>query len=106
MYFFWIHCRACIGFIALRTTLAHVETDQNCVAGAMNYLNEHNVNYTFVMIYGTTTPKQKATIMAKAAVDIELYKDLWTWFINNNWCEESSASPISNDVRALTPSII
>ena len=35
------------------------KTDQNCVTGAMNYLNEHNVNNIFVMICGTTTPKQK-----------------------------------------------
>ena len=49
----------------------------------MNYLQEHNVNNVFVMICGTTTPKQKEAIMAKTAVDVELFKDLQTWFINN-----------------------
>ena len=82
------------------------ETDQNCVTGTMNYLQEHNVNNIFVMICGTTTPKQKATIMAKTAVDIELFKDLRTWFINNSLCKEFRDSPIPNDVSALSPTII
>ena len=42
----------------------------------MNYLNEHNVNNIFVMICGTTTLKQKVVIVAKTAVDIELFRDL------------------------------
>ena len=50
------------------------KTNQNCVTGTMNYLKEHNVNNIFVMISGTTTPKQKAAIMAKTAVDVELFK--------------------------------
>jgi hypothetical protein len=57
------------------------ETDHQCVSGAFNFLNEQNVNNIFVMICGTTTPKQKAAIMSKTAVDIELFKDLRTWFI-------------------------
>ena len=58
------------------------------------------------MICGTTTPKQKAAIMAKTAVDIELYRDLQTWFINNSLCKEFSDGPIPNDVRELTLTII
>ena len=58
------------------------------------------------MICGITTPKHKAAIMAKTAVDIELYKDLQTWLINNSLCKELSDSPIPNDVRALTLTII
>ena len=72
----------------------------------MNYLKEHNVSNIFVMICGTITPKQKATIMAKTAVDIELFKDLQTWFINNSLCKEFKDSPIPNEVLALSPTII
>ena len=60
------------------------ETDQNCVTGTMNYLNEQNINNIFVMICGTTTPKQKSAILAKTAVDIQLFKDLCTWFVKNS----------------------
>jgi hypothetical protein len=82
------------------------ETDQNCVTGAMNYLKEHNVNNIFLMICNSTTPKQKAVIMTKTAVDIELFKDLQTWFINNSVCKEFRDSPIPNKVSALSPTII
>ena len=73
------------------------ETDQNCIMGAMNYLNEHNVNNMFLMICGMTTPKQKAAIMAKTAVDIKLFRDLQMWFVNNSVCKECSDSTIPND---------
>ena len=59
-----------------------------------------------MMICGTTTPKQKAAIMAKTAVNIEFYRDLQTWFINNSLCKELSDSPIPNNVTALRPTII
>ena len=58
------------------------------------------------MIWGKTTPKQKEAIMAKIAVDIELFRDLCTWFVNNSVCKEFSDSPIPNDVRTLTPTIV
>ena len=56
------------------------ETDQNYVTVAMNYLNKQNVNDIFVMICGSTTPKQKSEFFAKTTVDIELFKELHTWF--------------------------
>ena len=71
----------------------------------MRYLNENNVNKMFVMICVSITPQQKAAILTKLH-DIKLYKDLPTWFINNSLCKEFSNSPIPNDVRALTPTII
>ena len=58
------------------------------------------------MICGTTTPKQKAVIMAKTAVDVELFKDLRMWFINKSLCKEFRDSPILNEVSALSPTII
>ena len=72
----------------------------------MNYLKEHNVNNIFLMICNSTTPKQKAVIMTKTAVDIELFKDLQTWFINNSVCKEFRDSPIPNKASALSPTII
>ena len=41
------------------------ESDQQCVTGAMNYLNKQNVNNIFVMICGSTTLKQKSVILVK-----------------------------------------
>jgi hypothetical protein len=54
------------------------ETDQQCVMGAMNCLNQQNVNKFFVMICRSTTLKQKSTILSKTAIDMELFKELHT----------------------------
>ena len=78
------------------------ETDQNYVTGAMNYLNEQNDNNIFVMICRTTTPKQKYAILAKTALDCELFTDLRTWFMTNSACTVFKDSPIPNDVQALS----
>ena len=72
----------------------------------LNYLNKQNVNKIFVMSCGTTTPKQKHTLLAKTAVDIELFKDLHTWFVKNSACTVFKESPIPNDIQALLPTII
>jgi hypothetical protein len=82
------------------------ETDQQCVTGAFNFLNEQNVNNIFVMICGTTTPRQKSAILAKTAVDIELFKDLRTWFIENSVCAAFKDAPLPNNVEAIMPTII
>jgi len=82
------------------------ETYQNCATGAMNYLNEQNVNNIFVIICRTTTPKQKSAILAKTMVDIEYFKDLCAWFMTNSACTMFKDSPIPNDVQALPPTII
>lgn len=39
-------------------------------------------------------------------MDIELFKDLHTWFMKNGACTVFKDSPISNDVQALLPTII
>ena len=54
------------------------QTDQHCVTDTMNYLSKQNVNNFFVMICRTTTSKQKSAILAKTAVDIELFKGMRT----------------------------
>jgi len=58
------------------------------------------------MICGTTTPKLKSAILAKTAVDIELFKDLPTWFMTNSVCTVFKDSPTPNDVQTLLPTII
>jgi hypothetical protein len=82
------------------------ESDQQCVTGAMNYLNKQNVNNIFVMIGGSTTPKQKSVILVKTAVNIELFKDLHTWFIENSSCSTFKDSPVPSNDEALLPTII
>ena len=58
------------------------------------------------MICGTTMPKQKSVILAKTAVDIELFKDLRTWFIENSACSSFKDAPLPNNVEAILPTII
>ena len=58
------------------------------------------------MICGTTTPRQKSAILAKTAVDIELFKDLRTWFIENSACSSFKDAPLPNNVEAILPTII
>ena len=82
------------------------ETDQNCIAGALNYVDKNIANNVFVMICGATTPRQDRSIQAKTSVDIELYKDIRTWFIENSSCRAFRDEPLPSNVEELTPCII
>ncbi len=72
----------------------------------VQWIDEHNVNNIFVMICGKTTPKQKEAIMAKTAVDIQLFRDLCMWFVYTSVCQEFKDDPTPNDVQALMPTPI
>ena len=82
------------------------ETDQNCVTGALNYIDKNIANNVFVMICGATTPRQDKSILAKTSVDIELYKDIRTWFVENSSCRAFRDEPLPSNVEELTPCIL
>eukprot|EP00956_Cyclotella_meneghiniana_P045062 scaffold351220_cov106-Cyclotella_meneghiniana.AAC.1 len=82
------------------------ETDQNCITGALNYVDKNIANNVFVMICGATTPRQNDTIKAKTSVDIELYKDIRTWFVKNSLCRAFRDEPLPSNVEELAPRII
>jgi hypothetical protein len=52
------------------------------------------------MICGTTIPKQKSATLAKTALDIKLFKDLHTWFIENSACPSFKDASVFSDVEA------
>ena len=82
------------------------ETDQNCITGALNYIDKNIANNVFVMICGATTPRQDKTIRTKTSVDIELYKDIRSWFVENSSCRAFRDEPMPNNVDELAPCII
>ena len=82
------------------------ETDQNCVTGALNYMNKNIADNVFVMICGATTPRQNQSIIAKTSVDIELFKDIRTWFVNNSSCRAFKDEPLPSNIEELTPVVI
>ena len=82
------------------------ETDQNCVTGALNYVDKNIANNVFVMICGATTPRQNESIKAKTSVDIDLYKDIRTWFVKNSSCRAFRDEPLPNNTEELKPTII
>ena len=73
---------------------------------ALNYMDKNIANNVFVMICGATTPRQNETIKAKTSVDIELYKDIRTWFVKNSSCRAFKDEPMPSNVEELQPSII
>jgi len=82
------------------------ETDQNCVTGALNYMDKNIADNVFVTICGATTPRQNETIKAKTSVDIELFKDIRTWFVQNSSCRAFKDEPLPSNIEELTPKII
>lgn len=82
------------------------ETDQNCVTGALNYMDKNIANNVFVTICGATTPCQNETIKAKTSVDIQLFKDIRTWFIKNSSCRAFKDEPLPSNIEEITPTII
>ena len=82
------------------------ETDQTCVTGALNFMESNITNNVFVMICGATTKRQRETITNRTAVNVQLYKDIRSWFIENSACESFRDQPMPHDVDELRPTYI
>jgi hypothetical protein len=82
------------------------ETDQNTVTGALNYMDKNIANNVFVMICGATTPRQNESIKAKTSVNIDLFKDIRTWFVKNSSCRAFKDEPLPSNIEELAPTVI
>jgi hypothetical protein len=82
------------------------ETDQKTVTGALNYLKEHNASNIFVMLCGAMTAQQKHAILNQSLIDIDLYRDLRSWFSENNEHPSFKGQDLPNDITSIQPTLI
>ena len=82
------------------------ETDQKTVTGAMNYLKDHNASNIFVMLCGAMTAQQKHAILNQSLIDIDLYRDIRSWFVENNEHPSFKGQDLPIDVTSIQPTLI
>lgn len=79
------------------------ETDQTCVTGALNFMDNNICSNVFVMICGAVTPRQQKSIIKKTTVNIKLFKDIRRWFIDNSSCTSFTDQPYPDDIEEIKP---